>query len=61
MSTPIEGAAKAATDPHPHPAVPAAPARTPLHHRVTELESQLARLEGFVTQMAADVGRELGL
>lgn len=61
MSTPIEGAAKAATDPHPHPPVPAAPPRTPLHQRVTELESQLARLEGFVTQMAADVGRELGL
>ena len=57
MSSPIEGAAKAATDPHPHPPVPS----RPLHQRVTELEAQLARLEGFVTQMAADVGRELGL
>jgi hypothetical protein len=29
--------------------------------RVADLEEQLAALQGFVTQMAADVGRELGL
>lgn len=59
MSTPIEGAARGATSPA--PAAAPAPARTPLHQRVTELEAQLARLEGFMAQMAADVGRELGL
>lgn len=61
MSTPVGDAAQAVTSPAVPLPGPHTPKRLPLHQRVTELESHLAKLEQFVTQMAADVGRELGL